>query len=147
MLLALGLNVVVGWAGLLDLGYVAFFGFGAYVYAMLSSTEFDASTGRRPASIPVVVAVALLLGLLLGCSSRRLVGDYLAIVTLFFGQLFVTVNTNGDRSRSSGSRGYDLTGGPNGIADIDPLGAFGAGSTRSRQLAATTGSRSASSRS
>ena len=87
MLLALGLNVVVGWAGLLDLGYVAFFGFGAYIFACLASDHFDlhwrlqsAPGGHRPTA---------LLGFLLGLPSRRLSGDYLAIVTLFFPQIFV----------------------------------------------------------
>jgi len=82
-LLALGLNVVVGWAGLLDLGFVAFYGFGAYLYALLSSSQFDL---HFPAllSVSIVIVSSALLGLLLGLPSRRLVGDYLAIVTLFF---------------------------------------------------------------
>ena len=100
-LLALGLNVVVGFAGLLDLGYVAFFGFGAYIYAFLSGTHSEKGhvyTHHWDAqySIPVCVAICALLGLFLGSSSRRLLGDYLAIVTLFFGQAFV-VFTNADR--------------------------------------------------
>ena len=64
----------------------------------------------------------MLLGFLVALPSRRLVGDYLAIVTLFFGQLFVTVVNNGNRISILGfTRGYDLTGGPNGIADIQPV--------------------------
>src|SRR4051794_16189426 len=125
MLLALGLNVVVGYAGLLDLGYIAFFGFGAYVYAVLASPKFDIHLPT-----PVVMLVATLstaaLGLLVALPSRRLLGDYLAIVTLFFGQFFVTVVNNGNRISMLGlTRGYDVTGGPNGIANIDPLHAFG----------------------
>ena len=122
IVLGLGLNVVVGYAGLLDLGYVAFFGFGAYFYALLSSTHTDKGytySIDMPAqfSIPIVMVASGLLGLLLGFTSRRLLGDYLAIVTLFFGQAFVAFVVATDW------RG--LTGGPNGIADIDPLDFFG----------------------
>jgi branched-chain amino acid transport system permease protein len=120
VLLALGLNVVVGYAGLLDLGYVAFFGFGAYFYAELSSDHYGLHWPAQ-ASIPVVVVAAALFGLVLGFPSRRLLGDYLAIVTLFFGQAFV-VFTNVANPKISGK---GLTGGPNGIADIDPLSFFG----------------------
>ena len=68
----------------------------------------------------------MILGLIVALPSRRLVGDYLAIVTLFFGQLFVTVTNNGNRISFLGfTRGYDITGGPNGIADIDPFHFFG----------------------
>src|SRR4051794_23603981 len=96
MLLALGLNIVVGYAGLLDLGYVAFYGFGAYVYAMLASDKFG-QHWPTPAIIPAVLLLTMILGLIVALPSRRLVGDYLAIVTLFFGQLFVTVTNNGNR--------------------------------------------------
>jgi branched-chain amino acid transport system permease protein len=119
MLLALGLNIVVGYAGLLDLGYVAFYGFGAYSYAMLASPKFGLHWDTL-AVIPVVVVATALLGFLVALPSRRLVGDYLAIVTLFFGQLFVTVYQNGNRISFLGiTRGYDVTGGPNGIPDVD----------------------------
>ncbi|HET7045162.1 MAG TPA: branched-chain amino acid ABC transporter permease [Gaiellaceae bacterium] len=125
MLLALGLNVVVGWAGLLDLGYVAFYGFGAYSYAMLASPKFGLHWPTYGV-VPLVVVAALCLGYLVGLSSGRLSGDYLAIVTLFFGQFFVTVYTNGERLSFLGlTRSYDVTGGPNGIADIDSFNAFG----------------------
>ena len=125
MLLALGLNIVVGFAGLLDLGYIAFFGFGAYGYAMLASGQFDLHWPTL-AILPVVTAAAALLGFLVALPSRRLVGDYLAIVTLFFGQLFVTVVNNGDRISALGlTRSYNITNGPNGIADIDPFHLFG----------------------
>jgi branched-chain amino acid transport system permease protein len=119
MLLALGLNIVVGYAGLLDLGYVAFYGFGAYGYAMLASPKFGLHWDTL-LIIPVVVVATALLGLLVALPSRRLVGDYLAIVTLFFGQLFVTVYQNGNQISILGfTRRYDMTGGPNGIPDVD----------------------------
>jgi branched-chain amino acid transport system permease protein len=115
MLLALGLNVVVGWGGLLDLGYVAFYGIGAYAYALLDSEKLGIHLPTL-VSIPVVVAIGAVVGFLVGLPSRRLVGDYLAIVTLFFLQLFLTVATNGDQLF-----GHDVTGGANGILNIDPL--------------------------
>jgi branched-chain amino acid transport system permease protein len=120
ILLGLGLNVVVGYAGLLDLGYVALFGFGAYFYALLSSPQYGI---HWPSAVtfPIVVAATALLGLILGVPSRRLLGDYLAIVTLFFGQAFVVfVNAANPTVHGKG-----LTGGPNGIADIDPNDLFG----------------------
>jgi branched-chain amino acid transport system permease protein len=92
--LAMGLNVAVGWAGLLDLGYVAYYGFAAYVFAMLSSSQFGVHWPTW-ASLPTVLVATILLGLLLSLTSRRLTGDYLAIVTLFFGQIFVTLTTQG----------------------------------------------------
>jgi len=124
-LLALGLNVVVGYAGLLDLGYVAFYGFGAYAYAILSSNQFDLHWPTE-LTIPVVVVASALLGLLLGLPSRRLLGDYLAIVTLFFAQIFVVLTTNADRINVPFVDGpVDFTGGPNGIAGVDPMSFFG----------------------
>ena len=95
MLLALGLNVVVGWGGLLDLGYVAFFGIGAYAYALLSSDQYDIHLPTLVA-IPLVAIVGGIVGWLVGLPSRRLTGDYLAIVTLFFFQVFLTFTNNGD---------------------------------------------------
>ena len=71
MLLAIGLNVVVGWGGLLDLGYIAFYGVGAYAYAMLSSEQFDVHLPSI-VSIPLIVVVGALLGLLVGLPSWRL---------------------------------------------------------------------------
>ena len=120
VLLGLGLNVVVGYAGLLDLGYVAFFGFGAYAYAILSSEHYGIHW-TSAASITVVVLASALLGLVLGVPSRRLLGDYLAIVTLFFGQAFVVFVNAANPTVA----GQGLTGGPNGIADIDPIDVFG----------------------
>src|SRR3954468_2313512 len=121
-LLALGLNVVVGFAGLLDLGYVAFFGFGAYTYAFLSGTHEAKGhnyTHHWPAqwSILAAVLVCAVLGLFLGSSSRRLLGDYLAIVTLFFGQAFVVL--------TNAANPYGITNGSNGLANVAPLEFFG----------------------
>ena len=93
VILAVGLNVVVGWAGLLDLGYIAFYGFGAYTSALLSSNQLGVHLPTL-ASVVVVVVASALLGLLLGLPSRRLLGDYLAITTLFFGQAFVELTLN-----------------------------------------------------
>jgi branched-chain amino acid transport system permease protein len=113
VLLALGLNVAVGWVGLLDLGYVAFFGIGAYFYAALASPyagrDWDAQW-----AIPLIIAGTAIIGLLVGIPSRRLSGDYLAIVTLFFLQLFLVVVRNSQFTR-----------GPNGISDLEPLSFFG----------------------
>jgi branched-chain amino acid transport system permease protein len=119
MLLALGLNIVVGWGGLLDLGYVAFYGVGAYTYAILGSEQFDIHVPTI-ALIPLCVVIGAVVGFLLGLPSWRLVGDYLAIVTLFFLQIFQTVMTNGDQLF-----GHNVTGGANGILNVDPLSFFG----------------------
>ncbi len=114
-ILALGLNVSVGWAGLLDLGYIAFYGFGAYGFAILSSSQLNPPGGVHwpaYASIPLVMIGAAVLGLCVGWPSRRLIGDYLAIVTLFFGEAFVEFTNNVAPSK---------LGGPNGIFALDPL--------------------------
>jgi branched-chain amino acid transport system permease protein len=117
-LLAVGLNIVVGWTGLLDLGYVAFFGVGAYGYALLSSSQLGANGIHLPyyLSLPIVIIGAALIGLAVGLPSRRLIGDYLAIVTLFFGEAFVEFTNNVAPSK---------LGGPNGITSIDPIKIFG----------------------
>lgn len=120
-MLALGLNVVVGWAGLLDLGFVAFYGFGAYFYAIVASNQLPAHW-QTWIAIPVIVIATALLGALLSLPSRRLVGDYLAIMTLFFAQVFVEIVRN--FSRLPGVR-VDLTGGPNGITGVEPWRLFG----------------------
>jgi ABC-type branched-subunit amino acid transport system permease subunit len=117
-LLAVGLNVSVGWAGLLDLGYIAFYGFGAYGYALLSSNQLSAAGIHLPTlvSVPIVMIAAAVLGLLVGLPSRRLIGDYLAIVTLFFGEAFVEFTNNAWPSK---------LGGPNGIVSVDPYKLLG----------------------
>ncbi|HZD23088.1 MAG TPA: branched-chain amino acid ABC transporter permease [Acidimicrobiia bacterium] len=120
-LLAIGLNVVVGWAGMLDLGYVAFYGFGAYFYAIVSSPQLPAHWPTW-VSVPVVVIVSAALGALLSIPSRRLVGDYLAIMTLFFAQVFLEVINNFPRLPGVT---VDLTGGPNGITGVDRWSLFG----------------------
>jgi branched-chain amino acid transport system permease protein len=131
-LLALGLNVAVGFAGILDLGFVAYYGVGAYGYAMLSSSKFGVHWPAW-ASIPAIVGISLLLGFLLALPSRRLVGDYLAIVTLFFGQIFFTLVSQGYRMSLLGFGGpHDITGGPNGIANVDRIHAFGATASSER---------------
>ena len=132
VLLALGLNTVVGWAGLLDLGYIAFYGFGAYTYALLSSEQIGVHLATVP-TVAIVVVLSALLGLLLGLPSRRLLGDYLAIVTLFFGQVFVELVLNLDRVTLPGSsKSLALTGGSNGIPGVDPFRLFGLTLTTTR---------------
>ncbi len=123
-LFGLGLNVAVGFAGLLDLGYFGFIGFGAYFYAILASPQFG-NHWQAELAIPVVVVGAALLGLLVGLPSGRLVGDYLAIVTLFFGQAFAVFVNNANRISFPFAGHVDLTGGSNGIQEIDPLNLFG----------------------
>ena len=120
-MLALGLNIAVGWAGLLDLGYIAFFGLGAYGFAVLSSTATGSggSGGTHlPAieSIPIVIVIAGVVGLLIGLVALRLSGDYLAIVTLFVGQAFMEIVNNID----SGTLG-----GVNGLFGLDSVHSFG----------------------
>jgi branched-chain amino acid transport system permease protein len=123
-LLALGLNIVVGWAGLLDLGYVAFYGFGAYAYAWVSSEQFGIHWPTELA-IPAIVVASALLGLLLGLPSWRLVGDYLAITTLFFLNIWIELTLNLDRITLPGAdEPLNLTGGPNGIPGVDPMRIF-----------------------
>jgi ABC-type branched-subunit amino acid transport system permease subunit len=125
VILALGLNVVVGYAGLLDLGYVAFYGFGAYAYVMLSSDKFGLHLPTL-VTLPIVVVLTALLGLLLGLTSRRLLGDYLAIVTLFFGQMFVELMLSADSLQLPWTdESFDLTGGANGLSGADPFVLFG----------------------
>jgi branched-chain amino acid transport system permease protein len=119
-ILALGLNIVVGFAGLLDLGYVAYFGIGAYGYALVSSAHYDIHWPTL-VSLPAVMVFTGLIGLLLGLTSRRLLGDYFAIVTLFFLQAFL-VFTN---TANPDIAGVGLTGGSSGIGNLDPLKFFG----------------------
>ena len=118
VLLALGLNIVVGFAGLLDLGYIAFYAVGAYVYALLASPHFNIHLPFW-VILPVGAAIAALFGVALGAPTLKLRGDYLAIVTLGFGEIIRIFLNNL-------SRPVNLTNGPQGIAGIDP---FSLGST------------------
>jgi branched-chain amino acid transport system permease protein len=114
MLLGMGLNIVVGYAGLLDLGFVAFYAIGAYSYAILASGQFDI---HLPFGLMLVIGGALagVAGVLLGIPVLRLRGDYLAIVTLGFGEIIRLFLNNLDR----------LTNGPQGISRIDQPHIFG----------------------
>ncbi|WP_406449027.1 branched-chain amino acid ABC transporter permease [Streptomyces sp. NBC_00876] len=119
---ALGLNVVVGLAGLLDLGYVAFLGVGAYTAALVSGAPLSAIGVHFPfwAAVLTGAVVSLIFGVLIGAPTLRLRGDYLAIVTLGFGEIFrVTVNN------LNGNSGPDLTNGSQGIPSIPDLNLFG----------------------
>jgi branched-chain amino acid transport system permease protein len=109
LLLALGLNVVVGYAGLLDLGYVAFYAIGAYSYALLASPYLGLHVPFWLV-LPVAPLIAALFGVLLGAPTLRLRGDYLAIVTLGFGEVIRIFLNNLDV----------LTNGPRGVINIDP---------------------------
>ncbi|HUP82604.1 MAG TPA: ABC transporter ATP-binding protein [Candidatus Limnocylindria bacterium] len=115
VLLALGLNVVVGLAGLLDLGYAAFFAIGAYTYAFGASGFTDLHIPFWPMLL-VGALVAAVFGILLGAPTLRLRGDYLAIVTLGFGEIVPVVFRNADFRLQGGP---NLTNGTNGIAAID----------------------------
>jgi ABC-type branched-subunit amino acid transport system permease subunit len=108
ILLALGLNIVVGYAGLLDLGYAAFFAIGAYSFAMLASPQFGIHISFWPLLL-VSAFVAAFFGILLGAPTLRLRGDYLAIVTLGFGEIVPRVIRNAST----------FTGGVNGIVGTD----------------------------
>src|SRR5690242_12139695 len=111
--LALGLNIVVGFAGLLDLGYIAFYAVGAYTYALLASPHFNIHLPWW-VILPIGASIACLFGVLLGTPTLKLRGDYLAIVTLGFGEI-VRIFLN------NLSRPVNITNGPQGIARIDPL--------------------------
>jgi branched-chain amino acid transport system permease protein len=120
-ILALGLNIAVGWAGLLDLGYIAFFGTGAYGYALFSSHALG--TGgvggvelSAVATFPIVIAGTGILGAIIGLMALRVSGDYLAIVTLFVGQAFMEFTNNALTSH---------LGGVNGLFALEPIHGFG----------------------
>ncbi|GAB2640279.1 branched-chain amino acid ABC transporter permease [Kribbella swartbergensis] len=115
---AMGLNIVVGLAGLLDLGYIAFLGSGAYVAAMLSESAFATIDWHPPFPVVVLIGacVAATFGLIIGSPTLRVSGDYLAIVTLGFGEIFRLAMFNLD-----GINGPLLTNGPNGIPGIPEL--------------------------
>ncbi len=119
--LAIALNVVVGYAGLLDLGFVAFFGLGAYTYGLLASPQLGVHWPTW-LSLITVALLSIGFGLLLGSPSLRLSGDYLAIVTLGFGLIFVQLTNTLDRIQVPGrDTPFNLTGGANGLINIDNL--------------------------
>ncbi|KAA3653098.1 MAG: ABC transporter ATP-binding protein [Proteobacteria bacterium] len=117
MMLALGLNLVVGFAGLLDLGYIAFYAVGAYTWAFLASPHFGV---HMPFWIvlPLGAAFAALAGIILGFPVLRLRGDYLAIVTLGFGEIVRIFMNNLNHP-------VNITNGPQGINALDSLNLFG----------------------
>jgi branched-chain amino acid transport system permease protein len=135
VMMALGLNIVVGYAGLLDLGYVAFYAIGAYTAGWFASQQFSGQsvhlgdvgvpTDRSGlhVSIWLILVVgallATLLGVMIGLPTLRLRGDYLAIVTLGFGEIIPQVVRNGDNLFGTG---FNLTNGPNGLTPIDAMG-------------------------
>ncbi|MDC7717707.1 ABC transporter ATP-binding protein [Vogesella sp. DC21W] len=113
VMLALGLNIVVGFAGLLDLGFIAFYAVGAYTFALLGSPHFDIHLPFY-ISIPLGALCAALFGLLLGTPVLKLKGDYLAIVTLGFGEIIRIFMNNLNAP-------INITNGPQGINLIDPI--------------------------
>ncbi|QJR09159.1 hypothetical protein DSM104443_00195 [Usitatibacter rugosus] len=113
VLLSLGLNIVVGFAGLLDLGYIAFYAVGAYVYALLASPHFNLHL-QWWMILPIGAAIACFFGVVLGTPTLKLRGDYLAIVTLGFGEIIRIFMNNL-------SEPFNLTNGPKGISSIDPI--------------------------
>jgi len=113
VMLALGLNIVVGYAGLLDLGYIAFYAVGAYLYALLASPHFGLHLPFW-ALLPLGALVAGLFGVMLGAPTLRLRGDYLAIVTLGFGEIIRIFLTNLNAP-------INITNGPQGVNMIDPI--------------------------
>lgn len=126
IMLALGLNIVVGYAGLLDLGYIAFYAVGAYLYGLLASPHlFEQFAWVREAFpdglhnsiwlvIPLSAAVAAIFGVLLGAPTLKLRGDYLAIVTLGFGEIIRIFLNNLNAP-------INITNGPQGLSKIDPI--------------------------
>ncbi|MYZ06771.1 branched-chain amino acid ABC transporter permease [Streptomyces sp. SID2999] len=132
---ALGLNIVVGLAGLLDLGYVAFLGVGAYTAALVSGSPSSPLHVHWPfwASALLGAAVAMIFGVLIGAPTLRLRGDYLAIVTLGFGEIFRITVLNMD-----GTSGPDVTNGSNGISSVPNLNILGFDFGQEHQLFGAT---------
>jgi branched-chain amino acid transport system permease protein len=130
VMLALGLNIVVGYAGLLDLGYVAFYAVGAYMYALLASPQLTENFAWIAAAfpggmhtpvwavIPLAAGLAAIAGVLLGTPVLKLRGDYLAIVTLGFGEIIRIFLNNLEQP-------LNITNGPRGLDRIDPMHLFG----------------------
>jgi branched-chain amino acid transport system permease protein len=139
VLLALGLNIVVGYAGLLDLGYVAFYAVGAYMLGLLASPQltegFEGIAAVFPGGlhtpwwvvIPLGALVAAVAGVLLGAPTLKLRGDYLAIVTLGFGEIVRVFLNNLDAP-------VNITNGPKGIASIDDISMFGVSLGKTQHL-------------
>ncbi|AMD46214.1 ABC transporter permease subunit [Bordetella holmesii] len=123
VMLALGLNIVVGFAGLLDLGYIAFYAVGAYTWALLASPHFGLHLPFW-AILPIALLLACLFGVMLGAPTLKLRGDYLAIVTLGFGEIIRIFLNNLNAP-------INITNGPQGINRIDPfkIGDFNFGRT------------------
>jgi branched-chain amino acid transport system permease protein len=139
VVMALGLNIVVGFAGLLDLGYVAFYALGAYSVGWFASDHFSAVNGQKgihvlvgdfPSSLPgihlnfliivvVVIFIVGIAGMVIGLPTLRLRGDYIAIVTLAFGEIVYRFAVNGDEINLAS--GYKLTNGRQAIAPIDSI--------------------------
>jgi len=126
IMLALGLNLVVGFAGLLDLGYIAFYAVGAYTFAFLASPHFDL---HLPFYIvlPLSAGFAAMAGITLGFPVLRLRGDYLAIVTLGFGEIVRIFLNNLNYP-------VNITNGPQGINSLDPIILFGWDLSRNIQV-------------
>ena len=130
VMLALGLNIVVGYAGLLDLGYVAFYAVGAYLFALMASPQLSDNFAGFAAMfpnglhtslwivIPLAALIAAICGAMLGAPTLKLRGDYLAIVTLGFGEIIRIFLNNLDHP-------INLTNGPKGIGQIDSVKIFG----------------------
>jgi branched-chain amino acid transport system permease protein len=127
VLLALGLNIVVGFAGLLDLGYIAFYAVGAYAYALLAGPHFGLHLPFWVV-LPIGAAIAAIFGILLGAPTLKLRGDYLAIVTLGFGEI-VRIFLN------NLSRPVNITNGPQGLARIDPFSLGGIDFSKNESIA------------
>ena len=139
IMLALGLNIVVGYAGLLDLGYVAFYAVGAYMYGLLASPHlFEQFAWIRETFpdglhnsiwlvIPLSALLAAMFGALLGAPTLKLRGDYLAIVTLGFGEIIRIFLNNLNAP-------INLTNGPQGLTNIDPIRIGGVNLSRSVDL-------------
>ncbi|WP_332675446.1 ABC transporter permease subunit [Aromatoleum sp.] len=126
VMLALGLNLVVGFAGLLDLGYIAFYAVGAYTFAFLASPHFDVHLPFWVV-LPLAAGFAAMAGIMLGFPVLRLRGDYLAIVTLGFGEIVRIFMNNLNYP-------INITNGPQGINALDPLVLFGWDLSRNIQV-------------
>ena len=139
VLLALGLNIVVGYAGLLDLGYVAFYAVGAYMYALLASPHlfetFEWLAQALPNGlhtpiwlvVPLAALLAAIAGVLLGTPVLKLRGDYLAIVTLGFGEIIRVFMNNLEHP-------VNITNGPRGLDRIDSMSLFGFDFGKAKQI-------------